>query len=112
MHKKRRISSEDEEVVALKIHEEAAVSDPAPAVVKPEDGEPDDLDKEDMDDPLMVSEYVGEIFQYLRKVEVSTPFFHLEFVTEKSSITENDLGEPGIHEISKGAAMAHAGDPK
>lgn len=75
VHKKRRISSEDDEAVALKIHEEATVSDPAPAVVKPEDGEPDDLDKEDLDDPLMVSEYVGEIFQYLRKVEVSIPLF-------------------------------------
>lgn len=82
VHKKRRISSEDAEVVVLKIHEEAAVSDPAPAVVKPEDGEPDDLDKDDMDDPLMVSEYVGEIFQYLRKVEVSILLFLPELVTE------------------------------
>ena len=111
VHKKRRISSDDGEVVVLKIHEEAAVSDPAPVVVKPEDGEPDDLDKDDMDDPLMVSEYVGEIFQYLQKVEVSISLFFSEFVTEKDSITENDLGKPGIHEVPKGAAMAHAGDP-
>ena len=111
VHKKRRISSEDNELVILKIQEEAAVSDPAPTVVKPEDGEPDDLDKDDMDDPLMVSEYVGEIFQYLRKVEVSIPLFLPEFVTEKDSFTESDLSEPGIHEVPKGAAMAHAGDP-
>ena len=111
VHKKRRISSEDNELVVLKIQEEAAVSDPAPTVVKPEDGEPDDLDKDDMDDPLMVSEYVGEIFQYLRKVEVSIPLFLPEFVTEKGSFTESDLSEPGIHEVPKGAAMAHAGDP-
>ena len=32
----------------------------------------DDLDLEDEGDPLMVSEYVGEIFQYLLKLEVST----------------------------------------
>lgn len=111
VHKKRRISSEDNEVVALKFQEEAAVSDPAPTVLKPEDGEPDDLDKDDMDDPLMVSEYVGEIFQYLRKVEVSIPLFLPEFVTEADSITESDLGEPRIHEVPKGAAMAHARDP-
>ena len=73
VHKKRRISSEADDVVALKIHEEVAVSDPAPAIVKPEDDKPEDLDKDDLDDPLMVSEYVGEIFQYLRKVEVSIP---------------------------------------
>jgi hypothetical protein len=111
VHKKRRISSDDDEVVALKIHEEAAVSDPAPVIAKPEDGEPDDLDKEDMDDPLMVSEYVGEIFQYLRKVEVSIPLFLPDFLTEKDSITESHLSEPGLHEVPKGAAMAHARDP-
>ena len=31
-----------------------------------------DLDEEDRDDPLMVSEYVCEIFEYLRGLEVST----------------------------------------
>ncbi|TVY56017.1 G2/mitotic-specific cyclin-B [Lachnellula cervina] len=31
-----------------------------------------DLDQEDMDDPLMVAEYVVEIFEYLKKLEVST----------------------------------------
>lgn len=31
-----------------------------------------DLDVEDMDDPLMVAEYVVEIFEYLGKLEVST----------------------------------------
>ncbi|KAF2003245.1 A/B/D/E cyclin [Amniculicola lignicola CBS 123094] len=32
----------------------------------------DDLDKEDIDDPLMVSEYVVEIFEYLKELEIST----------------------------------------
>ena len=32
----------------------------------------EDLDKEDMDDPLMVAEYVVEIFEYLNKLEVAT----------------------------------------
>ncbi|KAF2747257.1 A/B/D/E cyclin [Sporormia fimetaria CBS 119925] len=31
-----------------------------------------DLDDEDADDPLMVSEYVVEIFEYLRKLEIAT----------------------------------------
>ncbi|KAL6706491.1 G2/mitotic-specific cyclin [Coniothyrium glycines] len=31
-----------------------------------------DLDKEDVDDPLMVSEYVVEIFEYLKELEVTT----------------------------------------
>ncbi|RDW94592.1 putative G2 cyclin-B1 [Coleophoma crateriformis] len=32
----------------------------------------EDLDREDLDDPLMVAEYVVEIFEYLRKLEVDT----------------------------------------
>jgi len=32
----------------------------------------EDLDREDLDDPLMVAEYVVEIFDYLKKLEVST----------------------------------------
>ncbi|KAL7276351.1 G2/mitotic-specific cyclin [Rhizina undulata] len=32
----------------------------------------DDLDEEDADDPLMVSEYVNEIFDYLRELEPAT----------------------------------------
>lgn len=111
VHKKRRISSDDDEVVALEVHEEAAVSDPAPAIVNPEDGEPDDLDKDDMDDPLMVSEYVGEIFQYLRKAEVSILLFLPGFMTERISVTGKDPSKPGIYEVPKGAAMAYAGDP-
>lgn len=32
----------------------------------------EDLDKEDLDDPLMVADYVVEIFEYLKKLEVTT----------------------------------------
>jgi hypothetical protein len=32
-----------------------------------------DLDAEDADDPLMVSEYVVEVYEYLREIEVSFP---------------------------------------
>lgn len=38
--------------------------------VKPEDEVPDDLDKDDLDDPLMVAEYAVEIFDYLYALEV------------------------------------------
>lgn len=36
------------------------------------DYEWEDLDEEDMDDPLMVSEYVNDIFPYLRELELKT----------------------------------------
>jgi len=38
--------------------------------VDPEGDEWDNLDAEDADDPLMVSEYVVEIFKYMKEVEV------------------------------------------
>ncbi|KAF1989358.1 A/B/D/E cyclin [Aulographum hederae CBS 113979] len=46
-----------------------AVSEPEARVI-PDDV--NDLDAEDHDDPLMVSEYVSEIFEYLREVELRT----------------------------------------
>ncbi|PKI84661.1 Clb2p [Malassezia vespertilionis] len=36
----------------------------------PKDAGWEDLDKDDMDDPLMVSEYVEEVFAYMREVEL------------------------------------------
>ncbi|KAF2030139.1 G2/mitotic-specific cyclin CYB1 [Setomelanomma holmii] len=39
--------------------------------VEPEEKVPD-LDIEDVDDPLMVSEYVVEIFEYLKELEIAT----------------------------------------
>lgn len=50
----------------------------APAKFKPIEQDPalddevPDLDREDQDDPLMVSEYVVEIFEYLKELEIST----------------------------------------
>ncbi|WFD26113.1 G2/mitotic-specific cyclin [Malassezia nana] len=46
-----------------------AVTEPA-AVVRPKDEGWEDLDKDDADDPLMVAEYVEEIFMYMRKIEL------------------------------------------
>lgn len=68
-------------VVAVEIPKPAQLTVEAPkqeAIVKPEkallpeDSMIPDLDQEDHDDPLMVAEYVGEIFDYLREVELQT----------------------------------------
>lgn len=50
----------------LKVEPVVAKAKEAPAYTGP------DLDKEDVDDPLMVSEYVGEIFEYLKQLEITT----------------------------------------
>lgn len=70
-HKKRRTSSDVPDVAAM--HEEEVENAVIPKSEFEEEVENDawdDLDAEDADDPLMVSEYVVEIFEYLKKVEV------------------------------------------
>ena len=76
--KKRRTSSDlpeeaqiaahipPEEVEGPIIHSKRSTTPEA----DPDGDQWDDLDAEDTDDPLMVSEYVGEIFAYLKEVEV------------------------------------------
>lgn len=54
-------AKKDKEAVVAKAETEA----------EPENKIPD-LDAEDVDDPLMVSEYVGEIFEYLKELEIAT----------------------------------------
>ncbi|KAI0827157.1 A/B/D/E cyclin [Trametes gibbosa] len=72
-HKKRRTSSDVPDVAALHEEEvENAVIPKEDLDVDAEDDQWDDLDAEDADDPLMVSEYVVEIFEYLKKVEQTT----------------------------------------
>lgn len=82
---KEETPAEDEQPSRKKIHlevEQRVVVEKTVEVV--EDVEPkesvkqdfadrvEDLDREDLDDPLMVAEYVVEIFDYLKKLEVST----------------------------------------
>jgi G2/mitotic-specific cyclin 2 len=83
--KKRRTSSdapdeyhEAEEEAQLRV-EEAEAAEKITAEIEayanedeadPERSAWDDLDADDIDDPLMVSEYVVDIFQYLKQVEV------------------------------------------
>ena len=83
--KKRRTSSEapedpeeSEEALARRHEEEVAARIAAELEAyaeepeaDPEDSLWDDLDADDNDDPLMVSEYVVDIFNYLKQVEVS-----------------------------------------
>ncbi|KAI0646562.1 A/B/D/E cyclin [Trametes meyenii] len=71
-HKKRRTSSDTPDVAA--IHEEEVENAVIPRELEAdlEDDQWDDLDAEDADDPLMVSEYVVEIFEYLKEVEQTT----------------------------------------
>lgn len=72
--KKRRTSSEAPVSEAQLFEEQVAADLEAFADTEPEadpeGDEWDDLDAEDADDPLMVSEYVAEIFQYMKVVEV------------------------------------------
>ncbi|PIL27699.1 hypothetical protein GSI_10852 [Ganoderma sinense ZZ0214-1] len=72
-YKKRRTSSDMPDVDAL--HEEEVENVVVPAEqleADPFGDQWDDLDVEDADDPLMVSEYVVEIFDYLKEVEQTT----------------------------------------
>ncbi len=48
-------------------------------LIRAEDGEPDDLDKEDAADPCMEPEYQVECYQYMRELEVSGHYF-LKFI--------------------------------
>ncbi|KAF9457551.1 cyclin-like protein [Collybia nuda] len=84
--KKRRTSSEapedseateeaklraEEEEAAVRIAEELEAYAEEPEA-DPDNSPWDDLDADDNDDPLMVSEYVVEIFNYLKQVELTT----------------------------------------
>lgn len=77
-HKKRRTSSDIPDVAAMHEEEvENAVIPKSGFEAEPEEEQWDDLDAEDADDPLMVSEYVVEIFEYLKQVEVRFVFPHI-----------------------------------
>lgn len=68
-HKKRRTSSElGDHLEAVEEDDDVAENDVVQVLEDDQDW--DDLDRDDNDDPLMVSEYVVEIFNYLKEVEV------------------------------------------
>lgn len=72
-----RLRAEEEEAAAKIAAELEAYAEEPEA--DPENSPWDDLDADDNDDPLMVSEYVVEIFNYLKQVEVNIPinYFYL-----------------------------------
>lgn len=84
---KEETPAEDEQPSRKKIHIEIEQKITIEEEYKENDVQPDveeksiaqefaegveDLDREDLDDPLMVAEYVVEIFEYLKKLEVDT----------------------------------------
>ena len=75
--KKRRTSSETPEEARLEAIEEESDAplenaEPEQAAMQTTEAQDwDDLDREDDDDPLMVSEYAADIFNYLKHLEVS-----------------------------------------
>jgi G2/mitotic-specific cyclin 1/2 len=78
---KEETPAEDEQPSRKRLHLESKVKEdivehdllePQASVKKPFEDGVQDLDQEDMDDPLMVAEYVVEIFDYLKKLEVAT----------------------------------------
>jgi hypothetical protein len=95
--KKRRTSSEPppDALEEHQLQDEPAVDEPQYVDAEPEadpDGDQwEDLDAEDEDDPLMASEYVGEIFNYLKDVEVRfCPYdqccFHNFFLPQQTTM--------------------------
>jgi hypothetical protein len=73
---KKRCTSSEAPVSEAQLFEEQVTADlealaDAEPEANPEGDKWDDLHAEDADDPLMVSEYVVEIFQYMKEIEVS-----------------------------------------
>ncbi|KAG9238617.1 putative G2/mitotic-specific cyclin-B [Amylocarpus encephaloides] len=62
---KVKIEIAEEDILEAKVEDAKSLKKLFPAGV-------DDLDKEDHDDPLMVSDYVVEIFDYLRELELKS----------------------------------------
>lgn len=69
-YKKRRTSSDVPDVDEAVVDVVPDELDGQVKEVDPNGDDWDDLDADDADDPLMVSEYVMDIFHYLKEVEV------------------------------------------
>ena len=110
--KKHRTSSsdlpEEAEVVARTPPEIAHPKQSTTPEADPEGDQWDDLDAEDTDDPLMVSEYVHEIFSHLKEVEVSEfpvyLFHHSPHVLQKTT-----MPNPNYMEMQKDLAWKMRG---
>ena len=67
------LQSSEANAAALKVFADGEVE------ADPEGDHWDNLDARDADDPLMVSEYISEIFDYMRSAEVSLSIFLYSF---------------------------------
>jgi len=120
--KKRRTSSEapqDDPAVteeAQQLAEEEAASTRLAAEIEayaeepeahPDDSKWEDLDAGDADDPLMVSDYVVEIFDYLQQVEVIISYLPLKRQTQQS-IPAHYHAESKLHGLSERARLEDA----
>ena len=74
LRKKIHIEQVERRVTVEEYKENEIVKDvePKESVVQQFAEGVEDLDREDLDDPLMVAEYVVEIFEYLKQLEVDT----------------------------------------
>jgi hypothetical protein len=103
--KKRRTSSdapeeaEDERPWAKYIDDEPEAD--------PNGDQWEDLDEEDADDPLMVSEYVNDIFNYFKSIEVKR-VLHRDKQRLNPSPTANDHAKPQLYGSPKGACVEDA----
>ena len=109
--KKRRTSSDMPDIDVM--HEEDVADE---VEIKEEDeADPDgadwvDLDAEDGDDPLMVSEYVVEIFHYLKEVEVRHHLIDI-CVRVLNDCVANHHAEPPLYGQPEGPCMEDAWHP-
>lgn len=69
---RKKIPVEVEERVTVEQEHDAVLDIEAVSVKQAFADGVQDLDQEDVDDPLMVAEYVVEIFEYLKKLEIAT----------------------------------------
>ena len=74
---------------------------------EPEGDQWDDLDAEDADDPLMVSEYVNEIFSYLKVVEVSNSLV-VHILSLTATLLENNYAESQLYGDAEGSRVEDA----
>ena len=69
---RKKVELEKKKKVVQEVAEKAEPAVQPQQLQKPTEDVVDDLDTEDLDDPLMAAEYVVEIFDYLRDLEMET----------------------------------------
>lgn len=67
-----KIEATEEEEESTTPKEEEDLDEPLHKTLEQLAAEAKDLDSEDLDDPLMVAEYVHEIFDYMKELEITT----------------------------------------